>query len=66
MQIDDTVVTEQELRQAYNDAGLWRQGMTFGQATSKGLVYSGLVIQVRAARKAAERYRQQHLQPRLI
>lgn len=66
MQIDDTVVTEQELRQAYNDAGLWRQGMTFGQAKSKVLVYWGLVRQVRAARKTAEAYRQQHLQPRLI
>lgn len=65
MQIDDTV-TEQELRQAYNDAGLWRQGMTYGQAKSKVLIYWGLVRQAKAARKAAERYRQQHLQPRLI
>ena len=66
MQIDDTVVTEQELRQAYKRAGLWRQGMTFGQAKSKVLVYLGLVLQAKAARKAAEKYRQQHLQPRLI
>ena len=66
MQIDDTAVTEQELRQAYNDAGLWRQGMSFVQAKSKVLVYWGLVRQALAARKAAERYRQQHLQPRLI
>lgn len=65
MQIDDTV-TEQELRQAYNDAGRWRQGMTYGQAKSKVLIYWGLVRQAKAARKAAERYRQQHLQPRLI
>lgn len=66
MQIDDTAVTEQELRQAYNEARLWCQGMTFGQAKSKVLVYWGLVRQAKAARKAAERYRQQHLQPRLI
>ena len=66
MQIDDTAVTEQELRQAYNDAGLWRQGMTFCQAKNKVLVYWGLVRQAKATRKAAERYRQQHLQPRLI
>lgn len=65
MQIDDTV-TEQELRQAYNDAGLWRQGMSFVQAKSEALIYWGLVRQAKAARKAAERYRQQHLQPRLI
>jgi len=66
MQIDDTAVTEQELRQAYKDARLWCQGMTFGQAKSKVLVYWGLVRQAKAARKSAERYRQQHLQPRLI
>ena len=65
MQIDDTV-TEQELRQAYNDAGLWRQGMSFVQAKSEALIYWGMVLQAKAARKAAERYRQQHLQPRLI
>lgn len=66
MQIDDTAVTEQELRQAYNDAGLWRQGMSFVQAKSEALIYWGMVLQAKAARKAAERYRQQHLQPRLI
>lgn len=66
MQIDDTAVTEQELLQAYKDAGLWRQGMSFVQAKSEALIYWGMVLQAKAARKAAERYRQQHLQPRLI
>jgi len=65
MQIEETV-TEQELRQAYKDAGLWRQDMTFGEAKSKVLIYWGLVRQAKVARQAAERYRQQHLQPRLI
>ena len=65
MQVDDTV-TEQELRQAYTDSGIWNLGITFRQALDSAAIYTSLVGCVKSVRKKAQRYRQQHLQPRLI
>lgn len=65
MRVDDTV-TEQELRRAFRDSGLWNLGYTFGQALGISMIYTGLVGRVKAVRKLAKRENQQHMQPRLI
>lgn len=65
MRVDDTV-TEQELRRAFRDSGLWNQGITFAQAISISMIYTGLIGHVKAVRKLAKRANQQHMQPRLI
>lgn len=62
----DDALTQKELIQAYKEAGLWRQGMTFAQALRKPLVYWGLARQARNQRLIAEHYRQLHAQPKLI
>lgn len=65
MQVDDTV-TEQELRRAFRDSGLWNLGYSFRQALSISMIYTGLLGRVKAVRKLAKRANQQHMQPRLI
>ncbi len=65
MQIDDTV-TEQELRQAYTDSGIWNLGITFRQAIDSAPLYIGLIGYVKSIRKKAQRHRQSNLQLQLI
>lgn len=65
MQIDDTV-TEQELRQAYTDSGIWNLGITFRQALDTASIYASLIGRVKSVRKKAQRYRQSNLQLQLI
>lgn len=65
MQIDDTV-TEQALRQAYTNSGIWNLGITFKQALNSAPLYIGLVGHVKSVRKTAGTYRNQPLQPQLI
>jgi hypothetical protein len=65
MRVDDTV-TEQELRQAYTESGIWNLGITFRQALDSAAIYTGLIGCVKSVRKKAQRHHQQHLQPRLI
>ncbi|WP_396190216.1 hypothetical protein [Flavobacterium sp.] len=65
MQVDDTV-TEQELRRAFRDSGLWNLGYTFSQALGISMIYTSLVGRVKAVRKLAKRHQQPNLQPRLL
>ncbi len=49
------VATESEMRAAFRDAGLWREGWTFERAQACPLVWQGLENMVRARRRNAER-----------
>jgi len=46
---------ESELRAAFRDAGLWREGWTFERAQACPMVWQGLQNMVRARRRNAER-----------
>ena len=47
--------TETELRAAFRDAGLWRDGWTFERAQACPMVWQSLNNMVRARRRNAER-----------
>jgi mannose/fructose/N-acetylgalactosamine-specific phosphotransferase system component IID len=53
--MDSGSVTNMEMRQAFRDSGLWRQGWTFERAQQCGLVWQCLTMMVRARHKQAAR-----------
>jgi hypothetical protein len=51
----DLTATNDELRAAFQDSGLWREGWTFERAQGCPLVWQSLQNMVRARRRNAER-----------
>lgn len=51
----DLTATNDELRAAFQDSGLWREGWTFERAHACPLVWQSLQNMVRARRRNAER-----------
>lgn len=51
----DLTATNDELRAAFQDSGLWRDGWTFERAQRCPLVWQSLQNMVRARRRNAER-----------
>lgn len=46
-------VTNMEMRQAFRDSGLWRQGWTFERAQQCAVVWQSLTMMVRARQRQA-------------
>lgn len=51
----DLTATNDELRAAFQDSGLWREGWSFERAQACPLVWQSLQNMVRARRRNAER-----------
>jgi hypothetical protein len=60
MLIDNTSITEPELRQAYKQSGLWRDGWSFEKAINTRIILTCLRCKVNEARK---RFQQQTGKP---